>query len=86
MKINKHNKNTHFTKLNRNTQNIQPYILWFKNWNKRIRKNVLKGTTNKSSKLHMIYISSNNGRHPVTTTFTPLHYTSLDFTLLHFIP
>ena len=30
----------------------------------------------KSSKLHMICISSNNDRHPVTKTFTPLHYTS----------
>jgi hypothetical protein len=28
-----------------------------------------------SCKVHMIYISSNNGRHPVTKTFTPLHYT-----------
>jgi hypothetical protein len=28
-----------------------------------------------SSKLHLIYISSNNDRHPVTKTFTPLHYT-----------
>ena len=30
-----------------------------------------------SSKFRMIYISSNNGRHPVTKNFTPLHYTSL---------
>jgi hypothetical protein len=28
-----------------------------------------------SSKLHLIYISSNNYRHPITKTFTPLHYT-----------
>ena len=27
-----------------------------------------------SSKLHMIYIYSNNVRHPVTKTFTTLHY------------
>ena len=26
------------------------------------------------SKLHTIYISSNNDRHPVTKTFTPLHH------------
>jgi len=31
----------------------------------------------------MIYITSNNGRHPVTETFTPLHYTSIHFTTLH---
>jgi len=28
-----------------------------------------------SSKLHVIYISSNNVRHPFTKTFTPLQYT-----------
>jgi hypothetical protein len=26
-----------------------------------------------NSKLHMTYISPNNGKHPVTMTFTPLH-------------
>jgi len=35
-----------------------------------------------SSKLRMIYISCNNGRHPVTKTFITLHYTSLHFTTL----
>jgi len=46
-----------------------------------------------SSKLHMIFISSNNVRHPVTNTFTPRHYTCrhftsyhLNFTQLHFTP
>jgi hypothetical protein len=34
----------------------------------------------KSSKLHMIYISSNNVRHPVTKTFTTLHPTTLNNT------
>ena len=29
----------------------------------------------------MIYISSNNGRHPVNKTFTPLHYTSVLYLL-----
>ena len=29
-------------------------------------------------------ISSNNDRHPVTLTFTPLHYTSPNHTLLQF--
>jgi len=44
-----------------------------------------------SSKLQMIYISSNIVRHPATKTFTPLHYTCrhftsshLNFTQLHF--
>jgi len=35
-----------------------------------------------SSKLHMIYIFSNNVRHPVTKTFTTLHPTTLHFTTL----
>ena len=35
-----------------------------------------------SSKLHMIYISSNNGRHPFTKTFTTLHPTTFHFTKL----
>jgi len=34
------------------------------------------------SKLHMIYMSSNNVRHPVSKTFTPLHYTSFHVTTL----
>jgi hypothetical protein len=37
-----------------------------------------------SSKLHMIHISSNNGRHLVTKTFTPFHYTSPNNTSLYF--
>jgi len=32
------------------------------------------------------YISSNNGTHPVTKTFTTLHYTSPNYTSLHFTP
>ena len=38
-----------------------------------------------SRKLHKIYISSNNGRHPVTKNlihFTALHPTTLHFTTL----
>ena len=39
----------------------------------------------------MIYISSNNVRHPVTKTLTTLqpttlHSFSLDFSILHFLP
>jgi len=37
-----------------------------------------------SSKLHTIYISSNNDRHPGTKTFTPIHYPSPNYTSLHF--
>ena len=33
--------------------------------------------------LHMIYISSNNGGHHVTKTFSPLHVTTLHSTSLH---
>jgi len=36
-----------------------------------------------SSKRHMIYTSSNNDRHPVTKTFTPLQYTSHNHISLH---
>jgi len=36
-----------------------------------------------SSKLYMIYISSNNVRHPFTKTFVPLPYTSPNYTSLH---
>ena len=34
--------------------------------------------------LERIYISSNNVRHPVTKTFTSLHYTSPNYTSLHY--
>jgi hypothetical protein len=37
-----------------------------------------------SNKLHMIYISSNNVRYPVTKTFTTLHPTLLNSTSIHF--
>jgi len=36
-----------------------------------------------SSKLHMIYMSCNNDRHPVTKTFTTLHYACRNFTFSH---
>ena len=39
--------------------------------------------SHKNNKLHTICISSNNGRHPVTKTFTTLHYTSPNYTSLH---
>jgi len=31
-------------------------------------------------KVHVVCISSNNYRHPVSKTFTPLHYTCRHFT------
>jgi hypothetical protein len=52
---------------------------------KRNEKNMAECDKRKShirSKLHMIYISSNNGRHPVTKTFTILHPTKLHCTTL----
>jgi hypothetical protein len=36
-----------------------------------------------NSELHMIYVSSNNGRYPVTNTFTPLHCASPNYTSFH---
>jgi len=44
----------------------------------------VKRNSHISSKLRMIYISSNNDRNPVTKTFTPLLYTSPSYTSLHF--
>ena len=54
---------------------------------KRNQKNMKEYDKRKShirNKLHTICISSNNGRHPVTKTFTTLHYTSPNYTSLHF--
>ena len=38
------------------------------------------------AKLHVVCVSSNNDRHPVPKTFTPLHYTSLHLSTLHVFP
>ena len=46
-------------------------------------KNMKGYNKRKISKLHMIYISSDNVRHPVTKTFTTLNPTTLHFTTLH---
>jgi hypothetical protein len=54
---------------------------------KKNQKNVKEYDKRKShinSKLHVIYIFSNNVRHPVTETFTTLHFTSPNYTSLHF--
>jgi hypothetical protein len=37
------------------------------------------------NKLHMSSVSSNDGRHPVTKTFTTFHYTLPRYTSLHFL-
>jgi hypothetical protein len=42
-----------------------------------------KGICHISSKLHMIDICCNIGRHTFTKNFAPLHYTSLHFTTPH---
>jgi len=44
---------------------------------------IAAGSSHVSSKHHIIYISSNNDRHPVTNTFTPFHYTCRHFTSSH---
>ena len=54
---------------------------------KRNQKNMKKYDKSKShigSKIHVIYISSNNIRHPAVKTFATLHYTSANYTSLHF--
>jgi len=54
-----------------------------KKWNQKNMKEFDKRKSHISSKLHMISISSNNVRHPVTKTFTTLHPTTLNSTSLH---
>jgi uncharacterized protein YukJ len=46
-----------------------------KNSSNRKWKNVIKQRYKQQTSL--IYVSSNNDRHPVTKTFTTLHYTSV---------
>jgi hypothetical protein len=57
-----------------------------KKWNKNNMKECDKWKSHIRSKLHMIYISTNNGKHPVTETFTSLHYTSPSYTSLYSTP
>ena len=45
------------------------------NRTKRTRKKCDKRNSHISSKLHLICITSSNDKHPVTKTYTPLHYT-----------
>jgi len=55
-----------------------------KKWNQKNMKDCDKRNSHTSSKLHLICVSSNNDGHPVTKTFTPIHYTSPNYTSLHF--
>ena len=62
-----------------------------KNKNQKNMKEYDKRKSHESSKLPVIYISSNNVRYPVTKAFTTLHptklnSTSLHFSTLHFLP
>ena len=59
--------------------------------NRKYMKECDKPNSHISNKIHMISISSNNVRHPVTKTFTTLHpttlhSTSLHLSTLHFLP
>ena len=54
-----------------------------KKWNQKNMEECDKRESHTSSKLHMIYISSNNVRLPVTKIFSTLHYTSPNYTSLH---
>jgi hypothetical protein len=47
--------------------------------NQKNMKEYDKRKSHKSSKRHVLYISSNNVRHPVTKTFTTLHYISPNY-------
>jgi hypothetical protein len=64
-------------------QNIH-HIYNDKKLNQKNVKECDKRKSHTSSKLRMIYISSNDVRHPVTKPFTTLHYTSPSYTSLYF--
>ena len=52
-----------------------------KKWNQKNMKECNKKHIN--NRLHMFRISSHNVRHPVTKTFTKLHYSSPTYASLH---
>ena len=56
-----------------------------KKWTQKTMKKYDKRKTNISSKLHMIYISSNNVRRPVPMIFSTLQPTTLHSTSLPLI-
>ena len=53
-----------------------------KKWNQKNMKECDKRKSHINSKLHMIYITSDNSRHTVTKNFTRLHSTPLHYTSL----
>ena len=53
-----------------------------KKWNHENLNECDKRKSHISSKLHMVYVSSNNVRHPATKTFTTMHPTTLHSTSL----
>ena len=53
-------------------------------YNQRNMQECDKRNSHISNKVYMIHISPNSYRHPVTKTFNPLHYTSPNYTSLHF--
>ena len=60
---------------------MQPYRQWYKIEPKEYER-CDKRNSHISSKLHLIYISSDNARHRVPKTFTTLHFFCLYFTPL----
>jgi len=90
IRIRKHNKKyitrVHNLKIKqKHTKHTSVYTM-IQNRTRRIWKECDKPNSHISSKLHLIYISYNNDRHPVTKTFTTLHYTSQHLSTLHFFP
>jgi len=80
-------RQTHLTQtIHRTTQltNWEDCGSWGRAPSLRDTKEYDKRKSHISRKLHVIYISSNNIRHPVTKSFTTLYYTSPNYTLLHF--
>ena len=83
IRIHKNNSPKFIKIKHKRTKHTTVYTM-IKKWNQKNMKECDKRKSHRSSKLHIIYISSNNGRHPVSKNFTPLHYTSPNYTSLHF--
>jgi len=67
----------------KHTKHATMYTM-IKKCNRNNMKECDKRNSHISSRLHMISISSNNVRHPVTKIFTTLHPTTLHYTGQHF--
>ena len=61
------------------------YIYNDTKWNRKNMKECDKRKSHANSKFHMICISCNNDRQPVTRTFTALHHISPHFTQLQYL-